>query len=225
MDHDNILLASMSAFLAAFEPFVVCWRHLVFINTPCLSRFCPSHLLFLILKCALIVIHVVKSFMEVGVFFIYHVYTFVCIHVLFSSHFVFLSFCTLRFFFYLSLFLSFFFTTCALLIGVFKLVCISIWEGVLAQSFVHVPILLCTRDTCMTFITCTCHVMCSFPLRQLTQISRSKDQTAEDNRNNYILQLEATNEFRNTHYTQRMPNLMDVSDTPPRYVYNVVRFF
>ena len=129
------------------------------------------------------------------------------------------------FFFYLSLFLSFFFTTCALLIGVFKLVCISIWEGVLAQSFVHVPILLCTRDTCMTFITCTCHVMCSFPLRQLTQISRSKDQTAEDNRNNYILQLEATNEFRNTHYTQRMPNLMDVSDTPPRYVYNVVRFF
>ena len=48
-------------------------------------------------------------------------------------------------------------------------------------------------------------------LSQLTQMSRSKDQTAEDNRNNYILQLESTNDFRRNHYTQKMPSLMDVS--------------
>ena len=46
---------------------------------------------------------------------------------------------------------------------------------------------------------------------QLTQISRSKDQAAEEAKNNYILQLESANKFRSVHFGQKMPKLMDVS--------------
>ncbi|XP_019849936.1 PREDICTED: formin-binding protein 1-like isoform X2 [Amphimedon queenslandica] len=44
---------------------------------------------------------------------------------------------------------------------------------------------------------------------KLTQISRGKDQAGEESRNNYILQLEATNQYRRQHYTQLMPQHMD----------------
>jgi septal ring factor EnvC (AmiA/AmiB activator) len=44
---------------------------------------------------------------------------------------------------------------------------------------------------------------------KLTQISRAKDQTGEESRNNYILQLEATNQYRRQNYLELMPNHMN----------------
>lgn len=46
---------------------------------------------------------------------------------------------------------------------------------------------------------------------QLTTTLRQKEQSAEESRNNYILTLDSTNDFRHEHYNSKMPALFTVS--------------